>query len=133
MITLMMMVVPRVLIGGLVLQSPRELHDGRNSNTSSREHFPRGKGGSLADQDHTKTLGHYIITLSKNPWLEIRKPLCSSHDERTCPPSGKTEGGGRRENSEILIPLSSDVEQSNSHNSNSRIVIRRRTHREFKV
>lgn len=59
---MMMMVVARVLnrIGGLVLQSPRELHDGIFRGGHPRVGKGLSRGGS-----HRKTLCHYIITYPK--------------------------------------------------------------------
>lgn len=89
----MMMVVARVLnrIGGLVLQSPRELHDG-----IFRGGHPRGKG-SLSrriTQENTLPLHNYL-SKNRNPRFEIREPLCSSHNRALllCQQTTKRGGG----------------------------------------
>lgn len=83
----------------------------------------KGSRGS-GSHENTRSLHNYL-SKNRNPWLEIRKPLCSFHNERPCPPNGKAEG---RRKGKFLISLSS--EESNSLNNSPRIVTR--THREFK-
>lgn len=86
----------------------------------------KGSRGS-GSHENTRSLHNYL-SKNRNPWLEIRKPLCSFHNERpfaSCLPNGKAEG---RRKGKFLISLSS--EESNSLNNSPRIVTR--THREFK-